>query len=160
MEEQLLQVTVTPAKTFLVVCPHCNQSKEFNLDELPPDRPNPFPFECPCGIPSRVLLNTRKNYRKNVKLAGKLTLPSGAKENGLVLDISKTGLRIRLVSSQTILTGQLIDVHFALDDKSRTDLDVRGVVRRVTSEQGRLMLGLEFEPLNAHQQEVLGFYLM
>jgi hypothetical protein len=163
MEEQLLEVHVTTTKTFLVVCPHCNRSREFNLNELQPDWPNPFKFECPCGTPSRVLLNFRKTYRKNVKLAGKFTLSSGTSKvegNCLVPDISKTGMRIRLVSSQTILKDQLIDVRFALDDKSQTELDVRGTVRRITSDQGRLMLGLEFGPLNAYQQETLGFYLM
>jgi len=161
MKEQLLEVNVSPTKTFLVVCPHCNRSREFNLNELQPDCPNPFTFECPCGMPSRVLLNFRKVYRKNLKLAGKFTLSSGSRKmegNCLVLDISKASMRIRLVSSQNILKGQLIDVRFALDDKSRTELDLRCTVCRIASDQGRLILGLEFVALNPSQREVLGFY--
>ncbi len=161
MKEQLLEVNVSPTKTFLVVCPHCNRSREFNLNELQPDWPNPFTFECPCGMPSRVLLNFRKVYRKNLKLAGKFTLSSGSRKiegNCLVLDISKASMRIRLVSSQNILKGQLIDVRFALDDKSRTELDLRCTVCRIASDQGRLILGLEFVALHTSQREVLGFY--
>jgi len=54
--------------------------------------------------------------------------------------------------------GQFIDVHFALDDQSRTELDLRCTVCRIASDQGRLILGLEFVLLNPFQQEVLGFY--
>ena len=67
-------------------------------------------------------------------------------------------MRIRPVSSQNIVKDQLIDVRFALDDQPRTELDLRCTVCRIASDQGRPILGLEFVPLNPHQQEVLGFY--
>ena len=161
IKEQLLEVNVSTPEIFLVLCPHCNRSREFNQHELQPDWPNPFTFECSCGTPSRVLLNFRKVYRKNLKLAGKFTLSSGTKKiegNCIVLDLSRTGMRVRPVSSQNIVKGQLIDIHFALDDQSRTELDLRCTVCRIASDQGRLILGLEFVLLNPFQQEVLGFY--
>jgi len=112
---------------------------------------------------SRVLLNFRKVYRKNLKLAGKFTLSAGTRKiegNCIVLDLSRTGMRIRPVSSQNFVKGQSIDVRFALDDQSRTELELRCTVCRIASDQGRPILGLEFAPLNTHQQEVLGFYFM
>jgi len=152
MKEQLLEVNVSTPEIFLVLCPHCNRSREFNQHELQPDWPNPFTFECSCGTPSRVLLNFRK-----------FTLSSRTRKiegNCLVLDLSRTGMRIRLVSSQNIVKGQSIDVRFSLDDHARTELDLRCTVCRIASDQGRLILGLEWVLLNPFQQEVLGFYFM
>src|SRR3989475_10554535 len=110
MKEQLLEVNVSTPEIFLVLCPHCNRSREFNQHELQPDWPNPFTFECSCGTSSRVLLNFRKVYRKNLKLAGQFTLSSGTRTiegNCNVLELSTTGMRRRRVCSQTLLKGAL-----------------------------------------------------
>src|SRR5437660_4979615 len=105
MKKQLLEVNVSTPETILVLCPHCNRSREFNQHELQPDCSNPFTFECSCGTPSRVLLNFRKVYRKNLKLAGKFTLSSGTRiidVNCIVLALSMIVLLMRPVSSQNI----------------------------------------------------------
>src|SRR5439155_21236774 len=112
-------------------------------------------FECSCGTPSRVLLNFRKVYRKNLKLAGKFTLSSGTSKiegHCIVLDLSRTGMRVRPVSSQNVAKRQFIDVHFAFDDQSRTELDLHCTVCRIASDLGPLIQGLEFELLNPFHQ--------
>jgi hypothetical protein len=163
MTEQLIEVYLSPQETFLVVCPHCNQSKIFKPDDLPPNSPNPFKYECPCGVSSNVLLNYRRTYRKDVKLAGSFTLPSESKKIEricTVLDISATGMQIVTDYFKNISEGQPIDATIIFDDKLRTRLELRCVVRHIIPDNARRRLRLEFVNLNPHQQQVLGAYLM
>src|SRR2546425_12416136 len=80
MAEQLIEVHLSPQKTFLVLCPHCNQSKILNLNDLPPNSPNPFNYECRCGGFASVPLNYRRSYRQRVNLAGMFSEPSATKK--------------------------------------------------------------------------------
>src|SRR2546428_2179788 len=111
MAEQLIEVHLSPQKTFLVVCPHCNQSKIFDLNDLPSESPNPFNYECRCGGFSNALFNYPRSYRKRVNLAGMVTLPSQSKKNEricTILHISATGMRIVTDYFKTTSSGQLI----------------------------------------------------
>src|SRR3989442_15907163 len=134
MAEQLIEVHLSPQKTFLVLCPHCNQSKIFNLDDLPPNSPNPFNYECPCGASSNVLLNYRGSYRKRVNLAGMFTVPSESKKIEricTILDISATVMQIVTNYFKTISDGHLIHTTVLLDDKLRISLRLNRVVLRI-----------------------------
>ena len=163
MAEQLIEVHLSPQKTFLVVCPHCNQSKIFNLNDLPPNSPNPFTYGCRCGWFSSVLLNYRRSYRKRVNLAGMFTVPSESKKIEricTILDISATGMQIMTDFFKTISEGQLIHTTVVLDDKLRTRLELHCVVLRIIRDNARSRLRLELVNLNTHQQQILGSYLM
>jgi hypothetical protein len=163
MAEQLIEVHLSQQKTFLVLCPHCNQSKIFNLTDLPPNSPNPFNYECHCGVPSNVLLNYRGSYRKRVNLAGMFTVPSESKQIEricTILDLSATGMHIVTDYFKTIPEGQLIQATIIFDDKWHTRLELPCVVLRINLEDARSRLSLEFVNLNPHQQQVLGSYLM
>ncbi len=163
MAERLIEAHLSPQQTFLVVCPQCNQSKIFNLNDLPPNAPNPFKYECHCGASSNVLLNYRRSYRKRVNLAGIFTVPSESKKIErfcTVLDISATGMQIVTDYSKAISEGQPIHATIILDDKMRTRLELPCVVRRIIPDNARSRLRLEFMNLQAHQQQILGSYLM
>src|SRR2546422_7303419 len=81
MAEQLIEVHLSPQKTFLVVCPHCNQSKIFNLNDLPSNAPNPFNYECRCGGVSFVPFNFLKRYLERVNIAGMFLNPFRSQKN-------------------------------------------------------------------------------
>src|SRR2546427_13251389 len=105
MAEQLIEVHLSPQKTFLVVCPHCNQSKIFNLNDLPSNAPNPFNYECRCGGFSNVLFNYKMSYWEWVNFAGMFTLSSASKKTekiGTILAISSTRLQILIHIFQTV----------------------------------------------------------
>jgi len=163
MAEQLIEVHLSPQKTFLVVCPHCNQSRIFNLKDLPQNSPNPFNYECRCGGFSSVLLNYRRSYRKRVNLAGMFTVPSESKKIQricTILDISATGMQIVTDYFKPISEGQLIQATIILDDKWHTRLELPCVVLRISRENARSRLRLKFVNLSTHQQQILGSYLM
>src|SRR3989442_14052196 len=97
MAEQLIEVHLSPQKTFLVVCPHCNQSKIFDLNDLPSESPNPFNYECRCGGFSNVLLNFCRSYPKRVNLEGMFLKPFESKKIErifTIIVISPTGMQI------------------------------------------------------------------
>jgi c-di-GMP-binding flagellar brake protein YcgR len=108
-------------------------------------------------------LDYRRNYRKRVDLAGIFTVPSESKKierTCTVLDLSTTGMLIVTDYFKTISEGQLIQATIIFDDKWHTRLELPCVVLRIILDDARSRLRLEFTNLNAHQQQVLGSYLM
>lgn len=163
MNELLVQTHLSAQQTFAVACPRCHHLEIFKLSDLPADFPNPYKYDCPCGAPLKVVLNHRKSYRKDVKLVGCFTVSSEARKIQRffdVLDISTTGMQIATEEAKTIQKGQLLDATVVLHDKQRTKSDLACIVRRISPDQHRLILGLEFTSLNPYQQQVLGSYLM
>ncbi len=163
MAEQPIVAYITQQRSFTVVCPHCAQPQVFKLDDIPQNSRNPFKYECPCGVPTNVLLNARRNYRKRVNLGGVFTVASESKKIErlcTVLDISATGMRIATDSCKAIYPGQLLHANVVLDNNLRSRLTLRCVVRRVIPENARLLSTLEFENLNPHEEEILRVYLM
>ena len=163
MTEQLIEAHLSSQKTFAVTCLHCNQLKIFKLSDLPPDIPNPFGYDCPCGAALKIMLDSRNTYRKNINLAGSFTVPSETKKIQRffnTLDISATGMRIETDYVKTIAKGLILDATLILQDKQRTKLDLACVVQGIVPSPNRLILGLEFKNLNPYQQQALGAYLM
>ena len=163
MAEQPIVTYITSQRNFTVICPHCAQSQVFKLDDIPQDSRHPFKYECPCGVHTNVLLNARRNYRKRVTLVGVFTMPSEAKKIErlcTVLDISATGMRIATDSCKAIYQGQPLHAKVVLDNSLRSRLTLRCAVRGIIPENARLLLTLEFEDVNPHEEEILRVYLM
>ncbi len=163
MADKDIQIFVSDTNTFIVSCPYCPRSREFRVDELPPDLPNPFIYECPCGNPSSVLVNFRRTYRRSVHLQGSLTVASNVRtfdRSCTVLDISQTGMRLAVTSAKNLVEGELITVRVVLDDLQRTKLDPLCVIREIIPEKSRFILGVEYVSPDPFLKEALGFYLM
>jgi hypothetical protein len=163
MADNVLQLYVSDTNTFIVSCPYCPRSREFRVDELPPDLPNPFIYECPCGKPSSVLVNFRRTYRRSVNLQGSLTVDSDVRtfeRSCTVLDISQTGMRLAVTSAKNLVEGQLVTIRVVLDDLQRTKLDPLCAIREIIPEKARFILGVEYVSPDPFLKEALGFYLM
>jgi hypothetical protein len=163
MEELLVQAYVSTESTFCVTCPKCKHEKLLRLSDFPPNAPPPLTYPCVCGVAWKIMLNYRKTPRRFVTLLGVFTVPSEPKKVERlceVLDISDLGMRIRIDSCKTIAQGQLIHTRIILDDAQRSRLDLPCIVRSITPDHRRLMLGLQFEGLNEAQQQALGYYTM
>ena len=163
MAEQPIVAYITSQRNFTVVCPHCAQPQIFKLDDIPQDSRHPFKYECPCGERTNVLLNARRNYRKRVNLVGVFSMPSESKKIErlcTVLDISATGMRIATDSFKAFYQGQLLQAKVVLDNSLRSRLALCCVVRGIIPDNARLLLTLEFEDVNPHEEEILRLYLM
>jgi PilZ domain len=163
MAEQPIVAYITQQRSFTVVCPHCAQPQVFKLDSIPQNSRNPFKYECPCGVHTNVLLNARRNYRKRVSLGGVFTAASESKKIErfcTVLDISATGMRIATDSCKAVCQSDILHAKVVLDNSLRSRLTLRCVVRGIIPDGARLLLTLEFENLNPHEEEILRVYLM
>jgi hypothetical protein len=160
MADKVLQIFVSEKDTFIVSCPYCPRSREFRVEELPPDLPNPFLYECPCGNPSSILVNFRKTYRRSVNLQGSLMVDSAARSferSCTVLNISQTGMRLAVTSAKNLVEGQLVTVRVVLDDLQRTKLEPLCAIRDIIPEKARFILGVEYVSPDPFLKEALGF---
>jgi hypothetical protein len=82
---------------------------------------------------------------------------NGPEDSGLakVVDLSTTGLKLKLNVPRTFPVGAKLLVEFRLDDRKRTPMEKRVIVRNVSG----LYVGASFHP-NEPDDPALGFYLM
>ena len=114
---------------------------------------------CGCGHRFRCRLENRRQYRKGVDLPGRFTLQGadGTEDTGLVrvVDISATGLQMQLTVARSFSVGAELVVEFRLDDRKRTPIRKRVIVRNVRGQS----VGASFHP-NELDDPALGFYLL
>lgn len=163
MADQLIEANVATDKTYAVVCPHCHSSRLCQVKDLPLGAPNPYQYECTCGMSSLVMLNYRKTPRKPVKLMGTIIVPSEPKKIERVCeihDISGQGMRVATDYFKTISLGTLFLAKIILDDPRRSKLEVPCLVRNMRQEKLHLMMNIEFVDLDESQRQAMKFYMM
>ncbi len=156
--DQTVYISKNNTATFR--CPQCGQAKTADVSRYATtDEKITVNCTCACGHHFRCRLEKRKQYRKGADLPGKFTLrgKNGPMDTGLmkVVDISTTGLKLKMTVPPTFPVGAKLLVEFYLDDRKRTPMEKRVIVRNVTG----LYVGAAFHP-NEPDDPALGFYLM
>lgn len=141
-------------------CPECGKAKTANVSQYAGgDKRITVTCTCACGHRFRCRLEKRKQYRKGADLPGRFTLvgETGPEDSGLVkvVDISTTGLKLKMSVPRTFPIGATLVVEFRLDDRKRTPIKKRVIVRNVSG----LFVGASFHPSEL-EDPALGFYLM
>jgi hypothetical protein len=72
-----------------------------------------------------------------------------------IVDISTTGLKLKMAVPRAFSIGTTLRVEFSLDDRKRTPMEKRVIVRNVSG----LYVGASFHP-DEPDDPALGFYLM
>lgn len=159
----ILEAFISNHSTFVVECPTCRHAETVRLRDLPPDPPNPLQCHCPCGARLLVrLVGFRGSHRKTVRLAASFTRRDDARpirRFATVLDLSVKGMRFSTEYSKNLRVNDEVMVSLVLDDGDRTKLDCSASVRRITPEQDRVTVAIEFHPLSPHHANVLRAYL-
>ncbi len=153
-------VFISSNNTATFRCPQCGQAKTADVNRYAnTDKKITVNCTCACGHHFRCRLEKRKQYRKGADLPGKFTLlgKDGHKDTGLVkvVDLSTTGLKLKMAVPRTFPVGAQLRVEFRLDDRKRTPMEKRVIVRNVTGSY----VGASFHP-NDIDDPALGFYLM
>ncbi|MGA6926910.1 MAG: PilZ domain-containing protein [Desulfosarcina sp.] len=153
-------VFISSNNTATFRCPACGKSKTADVSQYAAtDKKITVNCTCACGHHFRGRLEKRKQYRKGADLPGKFTLlgENGPEDTGLVkvVDISSTGLKLKMAVPRTLPVGARLLVEFRLDDRKRTPMQKRVIVRNVVG----LHVGVSFHP-NEMDDPALGFYLM
>ncbi|MDJ0667007.1 MAG: PilZ domain-containing protein [Desulfobacterales bacterium] len=160
MRRQKVFVTSDGKATF--VCPACARSRTVDAARNPTlSRAARVRVKCPCGHQYPVSLERRRYFRKAVDLRGTFvqTVDGRHVDGGpmVVLDLSRTGMRIRLNESRPVRIGDTLVVKFQLDDRQQSLIHKESIVRRIDG----VDLGTEFTASNVidASTRAIGFYL-
>lgn len=145
-----------------LVCPECNTSKNAdvtkykNLEKLVR-----LKIKCTCGSSYSVMLERRRHYRKKTDLPGTYvyTTAVGQQQKGpmTVTEISRGGLRLKVMVLPKFKVGATFHVEFHLDDKHQTLIKKKVTAKMLTDH----FIGAEFCSIDSSDSsdKALGFYL-
>lgn len=159
-EGMIEKVFITSNNTATFVCPQCGNVTTANVAKFAAtDKRITVKARCSCGHNFTVSLEKRRQYRKSTDLPGNYyhLRGNGDEDKGImrVVDISSTGLKLKLNVARPFDIGDRLRVEFHLDDKRRTFLEKKVIVRNVKQN----LVGTAFAPGEAEDPS-LGFYLM
>ena len=158
MDPQTVFISSNNTATFR--CPQCGKAKTADVSRYANiDKKITVNCTCACGVQFQCRLEKRKQYRKGSNFPGKFKLlgEDGLEDSGRmnVVDISSTGVKLKLTVPRTFKIGAVLQIEFQLDDRRRTLMQKRVIVRNVSG----TYVGASFHP-NEIDDRALGFYLM
>ena len=145
-----------------LVCPECNASKNTDVTKYKDlEKLVRLKIKCTCGSSYSVMLERRRHYRKKTNLPGTYVYSSagGQQQKGpmTVTEISRGGVRLKVMVLPKFEIGATFYVEFHLDDKQQT-LIKKKVTARMLAER---FIGAEFCSIDSSDpsDKALGFYL-
>lgn len=152
---ELLKVYLSDSGRTTVKCPFC---KKCHHTTVPKHLHNkPVLGKCNCGESFPVLFDSRKYYRKEVRLPGEYWNRFGEKGLMTVTTLSFSGAGFESGQrNPSISSGETIRLNFMLKNRDKIWIKSNALVRRVNGNQ----IGVDFMGMDEHQQKCLGFYLM
>ncbi len=156
------KVYVTPSYTAVFECPLCKKSRSVDVSKFRKIKKEvKIKVNCPCGHTYPIILERRRHYRKPVNLAGTYLFPApgglAQKKMLTVINVSRSGLKIKISEKPDFNIGDELLVEFHLDDNKRSLIKKETIVRSISD----LHIGLEFCTLDGSDpgDKALGFYL-
>lgn len=152
------KVHISSNNTATFVCPNCENTSTVDVSKYAKvDKRVTVNVKCRCGHRFTVVLEKRKKYRKETNLPGNYVNLNAANDKGImvVLDISSSGLKLKLNVKRNFKSGDALRVSFNLDDKRRTRIEKKVVVQNVNGN----FIGVAFAP-EEPDDPALGFYLL
>jgi hypothetical protein len=150
------RVFVRPDNTATLVCPACSRPKNISVASYR-DKCHFLKVRCPCGNVFRIQLDFRQHYRKTTQLPGTYVClrPAGIGGGRMtVSDLSQGGAGLTVDERHDLQIGCLLDLTFHLDDRKRTKLRKKAVVRSIKGN----FVGCQFTDKELYEKEI-GFYL-
>lgn len=141
-----------------ITCPKCNSVKVANVKPYKGSR-KPLTIKCRCGWVFHGILETRKYYRKYVKLSGSYRQAGSHNYGPMVVEnLSMSGVGFRTRVPQPLHVGDILTVTFVLDNKARTEITKDVVVKLVSKQITDTFVGTAFRNPQAFYKE-LAWYL-
>lgn len=141
MKEATITKIVSPNnKTAAFICPRCeiltveDISKYFHRNSEAT-----VEIQCKCGHKYRVFLERRQYYRKKTNLSG--TMTRVRTENLMkVVDLSKTGIRVKVDRKHDFKVGDHLYLEFNLDDEKKKKIIKKVAIKTIDGS----FIGAEF----------------
>ena len=152
-------VYITSNNTAVFRCPHCQRTKNVDISTFKDlNQPLRFKVKCPCGQITVSVIEKRRRYRKETDFVGTYVHYVNGQPKGKgslrVKDLSTSGLKLMITSSEPLAIGDVLQVSFQLDNPQRSLVQKKVVVQNI----GLPYVGVEFAPTEA-LDKALGFYL-
>jgi len=145
-----------------LACPACERSRTIDASPyITLSHVVRIRVKCPCGHAYTAQLERRRYFRKSVHLQGRYCQAPGGRHVGrgtmAVLNLSRSGVKMRLGGDKPLRIGDRLLVEFQLDDRKRSSVRRETVVRRIDGKE----LGVEFAPADPADPnaKAIGFYL-
>jgi hypothetical protein len=131
------RVFPTESNTATFICPQCKKSKTVDVSKFSlTSRTVKINSTCSCGHKWTTVLDKRRLYRKTVNLIGvydhirdgKVVDRGGMK----VLDLSFSGVKMKLNVERDLQVGENFRLEFHLDDVKHTLIKKEVIVRNVS----------------------------
>ena len=153
------RVFITSQNTAKIECPKCQRSKIADVSKyVDSDKKIKIRVRCPCGNKFEVLLERRKQYRKETNISGSFIHIADGKMTGrglmTICDLSLTGMQLKVDYEHFFSVDDVLEVRFLLDNPQRTAMHKKVVVKNISMP----FIGTEF-PITEREDKELGFYL-
>ena len=158
-EENIPRVYMTAQNKAGFTCPKCSKVRVMDVSQFKDVNKSVIKVKCkcPCGHKYSVLLERRKEIRKEVDLPGTYYTIDREREirgSVVVRDLSRSGLRFQLRMPQEFKIGETIFIEFTLNDRENSLIKRKLIVR---SQHGS-SVGTSFE--SKEHFDKLGPYLL
>ncbi len=163
MEKTNIQkIYLSDKNTAFFECPKCHVSKESDVSKYKNlETSIKLKVKCRCGNAYEVVLERRKQFRKETHLSGKFHYASlfGGEQNGVitVLDISKGGFKLKILVEPKFKKDEIIEVVFNLDNPGNTLIQKQVFVRNIKGQIVNVEF-CSFDP-NDSGDKAIAFYL-
>ena len=144
-------------------CPACGKTRTADASRfMNREKTVKVKAKCACGHQYTVFLDRRKQYRKTTDLPGIFrcspentrVMTSPHKDHMTVVNISRTGLRLKINNMPNLHEGDYLHVEFHLDDKHHSIIDRDVFVKNIRAPY----IGVEYAH-RTHHDSIIGFYL-
>ncbi|MCG6982107.1 MAG: PilZ domain-containing protein [Deltaproteobacteria bacterium] len=153
--KESLRVFLSDSGKTTVRCPSCGKRHHTQVPKHFHNKP--VRGTCTCGESFPVLFDSRKYYRKQVRLPGEYWNTLGEKHLMTVTTLSFSGAGFEAgLLNPSISSGETIRLNFLLKRNDKIWIRSSALVRRVNGNQ----IGVDFTGMDEHQQKCLGFFLM
>jgi hypothetical protein len=162
-----IKISVNSDNMIVLHCPFCEMVKQVSVAKFK-DEKHTLKIRCSCQKMLTVDLDFRQKYRKLTNLRGEYFNLTHEQKNNRgheslqvhqcqIVNISLTGLGLLVFSGHGIRQGDRLRVRFNLDDKRKSEIDRKLIVRGVRGNS----IGCEFiDDSYQKYDKILGFYLL
>jgi len=157
------KVYISSGQMLTFTCPQCEYARVVSVQQYRElERAVRVKVTCRrCGHQYRVVIERRGHYRKAVDLPGTFTRLVGgrAAEKGYmrVVDLSRSGLKIKLNESPHFIVGDRLLLEFHLDDANRSLIRKEVEIKKIFGREA----GVAFTSVHPSDpsDKALGFYM-
>jgi len=128
-----IKVFVTSDLMATFTCPECGKYEQKDISKfIGHETQVKLKYKCACQHSFSVILERRHSKRKRIQLKGYII--RGSKKHAITIeDLSKHGIRIKLLENIPLKEEERIEIEFILDDPNRSKISRNVRIKKIIS---------------------------